>query len=183
MLKRVRSRGARAILGAMGALLIVAVTAIAYFASVSGGKGSGETKLGAGEGTFLTYKVTLNEGLKPGQETPIEITTANTTAQETDIGSWSMSFSIDPASVERGCQASWFEISFKTKPETKEWSEMLEKTKVLPIKAGEEVVVSSRKEGTWGMWGADYFLKFKEEAVNQSACEYAIVTVTAESKV
>jgi hypothetical protein len=180
----------RAIGGAIGALLIMAVTAFAYFVAESGGEGSGANKLGGGKGTWLNYEVKFPEGLTPGEEVPIEITTFNPTSHATSIDSWSMSLSIDREHAEKGCEASWFEIYFKTEPGRKEWSEMLEKTRALPIEPEESVSISyykeipkeGKEEAWWGKWGVEYYLKFLEKPVNQSACEYATVTVSAESR-
>jgi len=183
MRKSIHSRGAKALLGAVSAVLVVALTAVAYFASTSGGSGTGQKQLGyGGEGVQLTYNVTFNEGLKPGEESPVGITTKNTSSKPTDIATWSLTPSIDEEHVAAGCQLSWFEVYFKVGGEKPEWSYMLEKTQTLPIAAGEEVVVSGgEKVENWGKWGAQYFIRFKEEPVNQSACEGATLTLTAKS--
>lgn len=168
-------------LGATGALLIVAVTAAAYFVAGSGGSGSGSSKLGGAEGVELTYEVSFREGLKPGEEAPIKITTTNTTAHATEIGAWEIGVSIEGGPAKEGCEPSWFEIVLKT-AEKSQWAEMLELGKTLPIEPAENVMISSAEAGGFGQWGGEYYLKFKEEPVNQNACEFATATVTAKSK-
>lgn len=182
MFKSVHSRGAKTLLAAVSALLVFALTAAAYFAATSGGSGSGEKKLGYGESVQLTYTVSFNEGLKPGEESPVRITTTNSTAKPTDIATWSLAPSIDEEHLKAGCQASWFEVVLKLKSGEAEWAQMLEKAKTLPVAAGENVIVSGgEKEESWGKWGAEYYVRFKEEPVNQSACEGATLKLIAKS--
>lgn len=182
MHKSARSRGAKALLAAVSALLVAAVTAAAYFVATSGGSGSGQKKLGYGESVQLAYAVTFNEGLRPGEESPVRIMTKNTSSKPTDIATWSLTPSIDEEHAAAGCQSSWFEVYFKVGGEKPEWGQMLEKATTLPIAAGEEVVISGgEKPENPGKWGAEYYVHFKEEPVNQSACEGATLTLVAKS--
>jgi hypothetical protein len=153
-------------------MLTIATAAFGYYVYelVSGGEGSGSSKLGtiaAGEHEKvekLPITVTFSQGLKPGQLEPITLEWTNGTGTASDVRKFTAMPSVSEPQAAAGCESSWF----KVQGGTGEWGIITsfgEASELIPIPAHGKLV------------SAGLELVFKETGTNQSACSGATLTI------
>jgi len=153
-------------------MLTIATAAFGYYVYelVSGGEGSGSSKLGtiaAGEHEKvekLPITVTFSQGLKPGQLEPITLEWTNATPTASDLRKFTATPSVSEPQAAAGCESSWF----KVQGGTGEWGNITsfgEASELIPIPAHGKLV------------SAGLELVFKETGTNQSACSGATLTI------